>query len=70
MDSQFSGDTQLALKCYILNELAEGARKLLRDDLEKIVEEKNLYRFVDRLKGQEGIQNKVLRKRDEIFANK
>lgn len=66
MDPKSSDGVTLALQCYVVNELAEKASKMLKGDLDKIVKEKNLYRLDERLKGQESIQNKVLRKRDEI----
>jgi len=56
----------LALRCYELNELAGRVRNLLVEDSNRMGEELFVYRFAHRLKGQENIQNKILRKRDEI----
>ncbi len=58
----------LALRCYELNALATRVRDCLVDDLARLGVELSVYRFAHRTKGQENIQNKVLRKRDEIKA--
>jgi len=56
---------ELALRCYELNELAARVQRELRDDLARLGTEQSVYRFTDRLKGSENIQNKVLRIREE-----
>src|SRR5262245_21499439 len=56
---------KLALRCYELNELAARVRELLKDDLQRLGAEQSVYGFAERLKGQENIQNKVLRIREE-----
>ena len=57
---------QLALRCYEMNELAQKARGIFTVDLERVRSDLAIYAFAERLKGQENIQNKVLRRRDEL----
>jgi len=56
---------ELALRCYELNELAVRVRELLNDDLQRLGADISAYSYTERLKGQENIQNKVLRIREE-----
>lgn len=63
--AELSG-SELALRCYELHEMADHARTSLVQDLRRIGDELEVYRFADRLKGQINILNKVLRKRDEL----
>jgi len=59
---------QLALRCYELNEAATELESLLKPDLSALGQEIPIHNFSCRLKGQERIQNKVLRARDILDA--
>jgi ppGpp synthetase/RelA/SpoT-type nucleotidyltranferase len=60
---ELSGE-QLALRCYELNAAAAELESILRPELSQLGQKIPIYAFSCRLKGQERIQNKVLRVRD------